>query len=96
MDEINGIECDKILVEFLRVNGFIKNSFGIDYSPYTLHEGNYRHLPLWKKMMLIIEITGFDQITVCDDKSSHFDWFHDNINANKDDCCNLRRANIEG
>ena len=38
IDVINAIKCDKIIVEFLRVNHRIKKWFDIDYSEYILKE----------------------------------------------------------
>jgi DNA repair photolyase len=38
VDVINAIKCDKIIVEFLRVNHRIKKWFDIDYSEYILKE----------------------------------------------------------
>ena len=35
-DLLNGIRCDKILVEFLRGNAFIRRTFPIDYSEYAV------------------------------------------------------------
>ena len=37
-------------VFYLRCNTFIKRTFDIDYSDYTLRIGNYNHLPLDKKL----------------------------------------------
>ena len=88
---INSVECDKILVEFLRVNSWIKKWFDIDYSMYTLKEGNYQHLPLEYKKELLKDITGFKEVTVCEDVSEHYEYWKDNFNPNKDDCCNLRK-----
>lgn len=88
---INSVKCDKILVEFLRVNSWIKKWFDIDYSMYTLKEGNYQHLPLEYKKELLKDITGFKEVTVCEDVSEHYEYWKDNFNPNKDDCCNLRK-----
>lgn len=89
IDIINKVNCDKILVEFLRVNGWIKKWFDIDYTPYTLKEGGYRHLPLDKKIELISKINGFKEISVCEDVNDHYEYWKDNLNNNKEDCCNL-------
>ena len=88
-DRLNAIKCDKILIEFLRVNHFVRRHLDIDYSEYTHREGNYRHLPLRRKIELLQPITGFKEHTVCDDVQSHYEWFRDNYNANPNDCCNL-------
>lgn len=90
IDKINAIECDKILVEFLKVNTWVKKWFDIDYSEYTLKSGGYEHLPLEKKIDLVKTITGFKQVTVGEYVKEHYEYFRDNVNHNKDDCCNLR------
>lgn len=87
---LNSIKCDKILVEFLRVNTFIKGWFKqIDFSKYTLKHSNYLHLPLDEKIKQLQEITGFKELTVCEDVTEHYNYWRDNVNPNKDDCCNL-------
>lgn len=91
LDKIAAIKCDKILVEFLRVNHWVEKSLKIDYSPYTHKEGNYRHLPLKKKIDLLGRIHGFKEISVCDDVERHYNYFSQNVNYNPEDCCNLRR-----
>ena len=92
MDIINHIDCDKIIVEFLRVNSWIKKWFDIDYSEYTIKQSNYHHLPLDKKQEYIKLINGFEGgVSVCEDETEAWQWWHDNFNPNKDDCCNLRK-----
>ncbi len=91
LDVINAVDCDKILVEFLRVNAWIKRWFDIDFSEYTLKQSNYQHLPLEIKQRYLSLINGFEQITVCEDVSEHYDYWQQNINHNPDDCCNLRK-----
>ena len=88
-DILNNIRCDKILIEFLRVNTWIKKWFDIDYSDYTLKEGGYRHLSLEKKIEYIKNITGFKEHSICEDVDDHFKYWEENFNTNKDDCCNL-------
>lgn len=90
-DRLNAIECDKILVEFLRVNSWIKKWFDIDYSPYTVKHGGYLHLPLERKIELIGNIKGFKEITVCEDEDRAYEYWQKHFNPNPDDCCNLRR-----
>ena len=90
INKLNNIKCDKILVEFLRVNTWIKKWFNIDFSDYTLKEGGYRHLPLEKKIGMISKVNGFKEITVCEDVDEHFKYWQENLNENKNDCCNLR------
>lgn len=88
-DILNNIKCDKILIEFLRVNTWIKKWFDIDYSDYTLKEGGYRHLSLEKKIEYLKNITGFKEHSICEDVDDHFKYWEENFNTNKDDCCNL-------
>lgn len=89
-DVINAIKCDKILVEFLRVNTFIKKWFKeIDFDKYTLKQSNYLHLPLEEKIKQIKKITGFKELSVCEDVTEHYIYWKNNVNPNKDDCCNL-------
>ena len=87
---INQIKCNKALVEFLRVNSFIKSQFIIDYSDYTHKEGGYSHLPLLKKIELIKQINGFKEVSVCEDCSEAYDYWRKNFNPNAIDCCNLK------
>lgn len=89
--KLNNIKCDKILVEFLRVNHWIKQWFDIDYSEYTLSHKGYQHLPLDKKLVYISKITGFKEISVCEDVDEHYLYWKYHFNHNKDDCCNLRQ-----
>lgn len=83
--------CGKVLVEFLRVNGNIKKVLDIDYRPYTLKLGGYRHLPLrTKKELLKPILETFDEVSVCEDVYSRWAVWQQTVNANPDDCCNLR------
>lgn len=88
--KINDIKCDKIIVEFLRVNHRIQKWFNIDYSDYTHSEWWYLHLPLEKKIQLISKIKK-PQISVCEDVKSHYKYRKENFNFNPEDCCNLRK-----
>lgn len=90
-EKINNIECDKIIIEFLRVNSFIKKWLDIDYSKYTLKQSNYYHLPLEEKLRMIKNINNFEEISICEDVTEHYKYWKENINYNKDDCCNLRK-----
>ena len=92
-DELNNLGIDRILIEFLRVNTWIKKWFDIDYSEYTVHHGGYNHLPLWRKKQYISKITGFKEMSVCEDEDTAYEYWKENFNFNKDDCCNLRRKN---
>ena len=89
INAINCIKCDKILVEFLRCNTFIKRNFDIDYSAYTLKHGGYWHLPLEEKLKYLNKIT-IPQRSVCDDVPDHFLYFQERFNYNPNNCCNLR------
>lgn len=90
MDVINNVDCNKILVEFLRVNTWVKKWFDIDYSEYTLKQSGYEHLPLDKKIkyLSLLDKTK-KQVTVCEDVSEHYNYWRDVFNPNKNDCCNL-------
>lgn len=90
LDILNAVKCDKILVEFLRVNTWIKKWFDIDYSDYTEKQSNYLHLPLEKKKEYISKITGFNEVTVCEDFTEHYEYWKNNFNPNPNDCCNLK------
>ena len=93
IDRINAIKCDKILVEFLRVNSWIaKWMRDVDLKPYSLTKSGYKHLPLAVKKKLISRITGFKEISVCEDVYGHWLYWKDNLNHNPNDCCNLRLA----
>ena len=88
---LNSIKCDKIVVEFLRVNTFIKRWFKqIDFSKYTLKHSNYLHLPLVEKIKQLKNITGFKDLTICEDVDEHYEYWKINVNPNKNDCCNLK------
>lgn len=91
LDVINNIRCDKILIEFLKVNHWVKKWFtDIDYKEYSLKYGGYEHLPLEKKIELVNKITGYKEKSVGEYVKEHYEYFRDNVNFNKDDCCNLR------
>ena len=89
-DKLNSLGIDKILVEFLRVNTWIQKWFDIDYGEYTVKQSGYKHLPLSKKKEYIQLLTGFKEITVCEDESEAYEYWKHHLNHNKNDCCNLR------
>ena len=92
LEYLKSLGIQKGLVEFLRVNHWIKQWFDIDYSKYTLKQSGYNHLPLWAKVHYMEQIKDcFDEITVCEDESGAYEYFKNNINHNPEDCCNLRR-----
>lgn len=88
-DIINSIKCNKILVEFLKVNHFIKKNFDIDYSNYSLNYGGYNHLQLSDKIRIMDKIYNFEQISVGEYVKDHYNYFNEKVNFNKNDCCNL-------
>ena len=90
-DVLNAIKCEKILVEFLRVNSWIKKWFNIDFSEYTVSHGGYMHMPLEKKIEYLNKIKGFSRITVCEDEDEAYEYWKHHFNPNPDDCCDLRR-----
>ena len=90
-ERLNSIRCNKIIVEFLRVNHWIKKWLPLDYSDYTVKQSGYEHLPLSKKVEYLAKVTGFDEVSVCDDTDEGYAYFRECVNWNKDDCCNLRR-----
>lgn len=94
-DILNSVKCDKILIEFLRVNTWIKKWFDIDYSEYTVKQSGYNHLPLDKKIEYLKNITGFKEMSVCEDESQAYKYWKDNFNYNTYDCCNLRINNTK-
>jgi DNA repair photolyase len=87
-DKLNSLGINKAIVEFLRVNSWIKKWFNIDYSKHTLKEGGYNHLPLEYKKELLNKIK-IPNISVCEDYTEHYEYWKENYNPNKDDCCNL-------
>ena len=95
LDILNNVKCDKILVEFLRVNSWIEKWFDIDYSEYTVKQNSYKHLPLEKKKEYISKITGFKEISVCEDETEAYEYWKNNFNHNPKDCCNLRKNEKE-
>ena len=89
-EKINSIKCDKLLVEFLRNDAFIKRWFEIDWSEWTVHDATYGHLPLERKIELLKELTGFKEVSVCEDCSDHYIYWKEQFNPNPNDCCNLK------
>lgn len=90
-DRLNSIKCNKIIVEFLRVNHWIKKWLPLDYAEYTVKQSGYEHLPLPKKIEYLAKVTGFDEVSVCEDVTEHYEYWKECVNFNKADCCNLRR-----
>ena len=79
---LNNVKCDKIQVEFLRVNCWIKKWFDIDYTPYTVKQSGYLHRTLEDKKELIKGITGFKFISVCEDETEAYEYWRNNFNPN--------------
>jgi len=90
-ERLNSIKCNKIIVEFLRVNHWIKKWLPLDYSDYTVKQSGYQHLPLEKKIEYLSKVTGFDEVSVCEDVSEHYEYWRECVNHSKEDCCNLRK-----
>lgn len=89
-DKLNNLGINKAIVEFLRVNTWIKKWFDIDYSKHTLKEGGYQHLPLGEKVEILNKIK-IPSISVCEDVQEHYNQWKEHFNPNSDDCCNLRK-----
>lgn len=88
-DKLNRVKCDKIQVEFLRVNTWIRKWFDIDYSEYIVSQSNYKHLTLESKLKYLSKIKGFEQVSICEDVTEHYEYWKRNVNFNPNDCCNL-------
>jgi DNA repair photolyase len=86
---INKIKCDKILIEFLKINHNVKNWFNIKFNQYTVKFGGYENLPLELKIEQVNKIKSFEQVSVGEYVKEHHEYFKNNVNFNKEDCCNL-------
>ena len=91
-DVLRSVKCDKILVEFLRVNTWVRKWFDLDFDKYTLKHGGYCHLPLEEKLKYLDLIKWCGQISVCEDVPEHHKYWEDNVNNRPEDCYNLRVA----
>ena len=89
-DKLNNLGIKKAIVEFLRVNHWIKKWFDVDYSKHIIKENGYEHLSLEEKKRIISKIK-IPIISVCEDENEAYEYWKNNFNPNKDDCCNLRR-----
>lgn len=83
-DHINGVGIKKAVVEFLRVNTWVKRWLNIDYSEYTLKSGGYWHLPLERKIELLDKVK-IPNVVICEDVPEHYRKWN---GENKCDCCN--------
>lgn len=90
--DLRKIEHDRVLVEFLRINGSIRKLLhGVDLRPYALKLDGYRHLPLKVKREWLKPIQErFAEVSVCEDVYSHWSVWMNEVNANPNDCCNLK------
>lgn len=88
---LNNVKCDKILIEFLRVNTWVKKWFNIDFSKHTLKHGGYTHLPLETKLEYLKLINWKGQMSICEDVPEHYKYWQEHFNVNSNDCCNLKR-----
>lgn len=91
LDKLANAGINRAVVEFLRVNSWIRKWFDIDYSEYTVKHAGYRHLPLAKKIEYLKPLQEiFNELTVCEDEDEAYEYWKANVNPNPDDCCNLR------
>lgn len=93
-EKLNNLGIKKAIVEFLRINSWIKKwldetKLDIDFEYYIFKEGNYKHLPLFRKKEILNKIK-IPEISICEDVTSHYKYWKENFNPNKNDCCNLR------
>ena len=96
VSKLNRAGIRKCVVEFLRVNGHIRKALkGVDLSKYKLKSGGYRHMELEDKANLLKRFR-FDELSVCEDVDEHFRYWQKHVNADKDDCCNLRKSGEKG
>lgn len=89
-NKLNSLGIKKAQVEFLRANYWIKKWFNVDYSKFTIKQSGYEHLPLEEKIRIINKID-IPEISVCEDEDEAYEYWKNNYNPNKEDCCNLRR-----
>ena len=94
-DKLNALGIEKCVIEFLRVNSWIRQWFDIDYSAYKLKQGSYRFLRLGDKKRLVEKVK-IPSKTICEDYSPHFQYWRVNVNPDRNDCCNLRKAGADG
>ena len=71
---LNSLRAAKYIIEFLRVNPWIKKWFpAIDYGKYTLRHHNYWHLPLEDKQRLLGKVY-LPNVSICEDVSAHYEY----------------------
>lgn len=90
-EEVNKIKCNKLLIEFLRVNHWVEKWFGniINIKDYSKNYHGYNHLPFEKKKDLVKDFK-IKEVQVCDFEEKYLDYWKKEFNYNKEDCCNLR------
>ena len=94
--DFNGIRCDKVLVEFLRMGAQVRKSFAqfVDASRYSFLYNKTWHLPLEVKdeyiQRLLADKPTRRVYTFTDVVPEHFEYIRDHYNPNKGDCCNIR------
>lgn len=90
---VHDTKCNKILVEFLRINGWIRKWFGdfVDLERYSLKSRSYNHLPLEEKQKYLDKIKSLSdkQLTVAEYVPEHDEVFRTKYDTNPSDCCNL-------
>lgn len=91
---VKNTKCDKILVEFLRVNSWIRKWFGgyVNLDRYSVKSRNYNHLLLEEKMRYLDKIAAMDakQLTIAEYVPEHDAVLREKYDYNPADCCNLR------
>ena len=90
-DILREVKCDKILIEFLRVNTWVKKWFNLDFSAYSHKHGGYLHLPLRTKLKYLEKLKWGGQMSICEDVPEHYYFWRSSVNQNPDDCCNLKK-----
>lgn len=93
-DKLNSLGIEKAIVEFLRINTWIKKWFKVDYSKYSITQGGYQHLPLEEKKRIIANVK-IPVVSVCEDVPEHYNYWKEHFNPKRNDCCNLRGSNNE-
>lgn len=82
-------KCDRVIIEFLRINAFIKKTFQLDFTQYRHRENGYEHLPLEEKIRLLAPILKYKKVSVCEDCTDAYSFWEKHVNYNPFDCCNL-------
>ena len=79
-------------MEFLRVNGWIKKWLDINYDAWSVKFAGYEHMTLPDKIEAIRPFLRAHEVTVCEDVTEHYEYWQKFVNADKNDCCNLRKG----